>query len=68
MQNLFIVALVLIILWIVWSRRSRCTYDRPPPAGCNPEPIAKSESCAAKYPDFPKDGLWADSTKKYCCK
>ena len=68
MKNLAIIGLVLVILWILWSRQTRCTYDRPPPPNCNAEPIGAAESCAAKYPDFPKDGVWADAKKKYCCK
>lgn len=68
MKNVIIVGLLLVLIWILWSRRRTCTYDRPAPEGCNPEPIPAAESCATKYPDFPKDGVWADAKKKYCCK
>lgn len=69
MKLIAILVLVLIAVYIVYTRRSSGGPNPPPPANCDPTPIDAKIACITAKPDFPLAGdMIENGTKKYCCK
>lgn len=70
MHDYIFIVLILAIVLIGWWKYGRTveTYEMPRPQNCAEVAVALDAKCAESNAAFPKDGPYADSAHKYCCK
>jgi hypothetical protein len=69
LKNAVAIALVLAILYLLYTRRMSGGPNPPPPANCDPTPVDAKIACVTAKPSFPLAGdMINNGTQKYCCK
>lgn len=70
MKKFIIIGLLIVILYLVATRRQSCADQPNPPRECTKYPVAISAGeCSELFPKYPVTGdTTPDKARRFCCK